>query len=88
MSIYTLIRFTCIILHHRNHLKEIEMDDINGVCQECGISTVQKIKLKTAIKTLASQQNLPPVCSSEYIYKPNFVIFMSIDIAFCAFDRL
>ena len=36
------------------------MNDINDVCKECGITTVQKIKLKAAVKALSIEQVLPP----------------------------
>eukprot|EP01084_Bolivina_argentea_P023865 44572_1 len=43
-----------------NHLKEIEMEDISDICKECGIKTVQKVKLKAAIKH-SQILDLPPV---------------------------
>lgn len=46
------------------------MNDVNAVCEECGISTLQKIKLKAAIEVLQpSQRQLSPVlCMFLYHY--------------------
>ena len=37
------------------------MDEINEVCKECGISILQKIKLRAAVEALQPKQDLPPV---------------------------
>ena len=47
----------------RDVLAEIGTDDVDELCKDCGISIIQKAKLKAAIKHLQSQSqnDLPPV---------------------------
>ena len=66
MTGHFLIPRSC---YHGNSsvLRVIENNDLNEICKECGISALQKVKLKAIIVNLApqatvhSQGNLPPV---------------------------
>eukprot|EP01083_Nonionella_stella_P272653 924705_1 len=61
ISVGTIEKLVTAGLNTIHHLKEIEPDDFSEIAKDCGIKAVEKVKLKTALKALKPQQDLPSV---------------------------
>eukprot|EP01083_Nonionella_stella_P076028 206979_1 len=61
ISVGTIEKLVTAGLNTIHHLKEIEPDDFNEIAKDCGIKALEKVKLKTALKALKLQHDLPPV---------------------------